>query len=154
MMFSISSGAAQSLLESSQRKRTVMRRLTQCVIVGILILGMVSVGMAQQVTGKGKSSSTVVPADACTAIQQYVARIDAARSIGEQARREEKYTQARKELEPVLQRYNLSVLVDEASEYAKLTEVVVRADPTDPKLADLLDKRLKVRGALLERCDQ
>lgn len=129
-----------------------MKKVAQYVIVGMMLLGMVSVGVAQQDMSKGKSSSSVVPPDVCKAIQQYVARVDAARSIGNKTGRAEKYAQAQKELEQVLKRYTQSALLEEATEYAKLTEVIVRTEPTDGKLAELLDKRLKLRGALLERC--
>jgi len=69
------------------------------------------------------------------------------------AQREEAYAQAHKDLEPILQQIKQTALTDAASQYAKLSEEIVTADSTSPKLAELLDKRLKARSTLLDHCD-
>ncbi len=98
-----------------------MKRFTLCMMVGVLILGVMSLSGAQSDTSKGNPSPATLPAAACQAIQQYVAKIDAARSMSDSAKRQETYTQAHKELESVVLRHKKSALADDAAQYAKLT---------------------------------
>jgi uncharacterized membrane protein affecting hemolysin expression len=98
------------------------------------------------------TSSQALPATVCKAITTYIAKVDAARSISEKAKREKQYAEARDGLSAVLDQYGQATLLTEASSYAQYTEIIATADPGKPGLADDLDKRLKSRSALLERC--
>ncbi len=132
-----------------------MKRLAIWMIVGAIFLGMWSFTEAQQPRGDGKTSPRALPAQECKAIEQYIAKIDAARSIREKTQREEKYAEAQAQLTAALKgRDEAAPLLGEALEYAKRTEQVATADPTDPKLSEILENRLKLRSALLERCTE
>ena len=131
-----------------------MTRQALCIMVGILFVATLSSVAAQQIKTNQPSSSVKLPADVCQAVQQYVAKIDAARSMNEASKREQTYAQAQKQLEPVLQRHKQMAIADMGSEYAKLTETVVKTDSTDPKLPKLLDERLALRAKLLDHCDE
>jgi hypothetical protein len=124
-----------------------MKRFAPCIAVGMLLVGLLCPAGAQQAPAAVRLSP-----EACAAVQQYVARIDASRSMNAAADREETYAQARKGLEPVLQRNKQAQLLDVASDYAKVSETIVKASATDPKLPELVDKRLKLRSRLLDHC--
>jgi vacuolar-type H+-ATPase subunit H len=116
-------------------------------MVGILVLGLAASVCAQQ------SSSAKLSTEACSGVQKYVAKIDATRGMAGKAQRQEAYAQAQKDLEPILQQIKQPAMTEAASQYAKLSEEIVAADSTTPNLPDLLDKRLKARGILLDHCD-
>lgn len=128
-----------------------MKRFALCMTVGIFIFGSLCPLGAQQ--GPAQQQPSVnVPAEACAAVQRFVARIDATRAMKDVADREKICEQAKKELEPVLKRFNQTGLLDTASAYAKVSEAIIKAPSTDPKLPELLDQKLKLRTKLLERC--
>ncbi|MBI4964959.1 MAG: hypothetical protein HY913_16920 [Desulfomonile tiedjei] len=130
-----------------------MNRLAIWVIVGAVCLGMAPFGHAQQSGGPGKPSGRELPRLECKAVETYIAKIDAARSIAEKERREERYAEAQAELKAALKGRDDDALLALAADYAKYTEQVAAADSADSKLADIVDKRLKLRSALLERCE-
>jgi len=129
-----------------------MKRLVIWMLVGAICFGAGSVALAQQSGGQRKASSKALSAQECKAMEQYIAKIDAARSISQKARREEKYEEAQAELTKALKGRDDNGVLAQALEYAKRTEQVVTTDPTDPKLAEILDSRLKLRSSLLDRC--
>jgi len=131
---------------------TVMKRLVIWMMAWAICLGVGPITEAQQSSGAEKASARALPAQECKAIEQYIAKIDAARSIREKAKREEKYEEAQAELKAALKGRDDATLLDQASEYAKSTELVASTDPTDSKLSEILDRRLKLRSGLLERC--
>lgn len=135
-----------------REKRTDMKRRTLCLIAGAIFLGMVTMSAAKQDAGKGKPSSGSLSADVCSAMEQYLARIDAAGALKEKAKREEKYAEARKELTEVLKRHDRASLLAEALEYENAAEQVVTADPTTDSFPGLVEKRINLRGELLGRC--
>jgi 7-keto-8-aminopelargonate synthetase-like enzyme len=130
-----------------------MKKLVMVLIVGAICLAAAVIAQAQQSGGEGKTSSRALPAQECKAIEQYIARIDAARSIREKAQRETKYSEAQAELKAALKSRDNAAPLAQATEYANTTEQVATMDPMDSKLSEVLDKRLKLRGALLERCE-
>jgi len=129
-----------------------MKKLWLCLIVGATCLGIVSSAGSQQGQGKGKASSGDLPAAVCQAIEQYIAKIDSARSISDKTQRTEKYTAAENELATVLKRHDRDSLLTQASAYARYTELVASSDPSDTKFSGLLEQRLNSRAALLEMC--
>ena len=129
-----------------------MKGTTLCLIVGAIFLGMVSLVEAQRDTSQGKPAAKALPAEVCSALEQYLAKIDAAGSLRDATKREEKYTEAQKELSEVLTRSERASLLKDALEYAKFVEQVVITDPTTKGFDGLLDKRIKMRGRLLEAC--
>jgi len=130
-----------------------MKRLAIWMMAWAICLGVGPITEAQQSGGAEKASSRALPAQECKAIEQYIAKIDSARSIKEKAQREEKYAGAQAELKAALKGRDDAALLDQASEYAKATELVASTDPTESKLSEILDKRLKLRSALLDRCE-
>jgi len=129
-----------------------MKRTTVCMIVGAILLGMISLVEAQQAPDRGKPLSKALPAEVCAALEQYVAKVDAAGSIKEPERRAEKYAEAQKGLTEVVTRKEQASLLEDALAYPKLVEQVVATDPTTKGFDELLDKRIKMRGTLLEAC--
>jgi hypothetical protein len=98
------------------------------------------------------ADSQPLPAAVCKAIEAYVAQIGAARSVSDKSKREAQYTEAKTTLASVLKQQGKDHLLDKASGYAELTEAVVIADSKSTDLADVLERRLKTRAALLEMC--
>ena len=129
-----------------------MKKLWLCLIVGATCLGIVSSAGSQQGQGKGKASSGDLPAAVCQAIEQYIAKIDSARSISDKTQRTERYAAAEDELSAALKRNDRASLLDQVSTYARYTELVASGDPTDAKFTELLEQRLNSRAALLEMC--
>ena len=129
-----------------------MKILATWIIVGAICFAVGPVAQAQQSGGEGKASSKALPAHECKAIELYIAKIDAARSISQKPQREEKYAEAQAELKTALKGSDDAAVLTQALEYAKRTEQVVTTDPTDQKLAEILDSRLKLRSGLLDRC--
>ena len=129
-----------------------MKRLALYLTLGIFCAAIVSFAGAQQSTRKGKSTSRGLPAEVCKALEQYVAKVDSARSMNEKASRDVKYKQAQEELAAVLKKYGKSALLSEASDYARYTELVVSVDAKDANMDQLIDQRLKKRTSLLEMC--
>lgn len=130
-----------------------MVRLALCVLVGTMFAGLLTVGYAQQDTSVAKTSTNQLTAEVCKAIEGYVARIDAARSIKEKDRREERYRQALESLTAVLKSQGETGLLAEAAQYAQFCEIVVSSDPTNPQFDVMVDKRLKTRSKLLQPCE-
>lgn len=133
-------------------KGTLMARLLVWLLVGTICAGMLTIAAAQQGTGSAKSSSQL-PAEVCQAMEQYVAGIDAARSMKEKKVRQEKYRKALEELAAVLKPRGETALVSQAEAYAQLSEQVVVADPSNQRFDEMVDARLKTRSALLQRCE-
>lgn len=129
-----------------------MKRTTICLIVGAIFLGMMSLVEAQQAPDKGKPASKTLPAEACSALERYLATIDAAASIKDAERRAEMYAEGQKRLTEVLTRKEQASLLADALTYAKVVEQVVTTDPTSKGFDQLLAKRLKMRETILEAC--
>ncbi len=129
-----------------------MKRVWLGLIVGLICLGMMAIAGGQQGTGKGQASPRDLPAAVCQAIEQYIAKIDAARSIGDKTQRTEKLSAAQDELASVLKRNDSTSLLSQASAYARYTELMASTDPTDTKFGELVEQRLNSRAALLEAC--
>lgn len=129
-----------------------MNRLVIWMMVGAICVGVGSLAQAQQSGGEGKASSKALSAQECKAIEQYIAKIDAARSISQKAQRDENYEEAQAELKTAVKGRGDDTVLAQALEYAKRTEQVVTTDPTDPRLTEILDRRLKLRSGLLDRC--
>jgi hypothetical protein len=113
-------------------------------ILGIICLAMVSIADAQQ--------SSDMPAAVCQALEHYVAQINSTVAVSEKPARQEHYTVALSALTPVLKQYKKDQLLAQAAEYAQYCELVTAADPTNPKLGELLDKKLKLGAALQGLC--
>ena len=130
-----------------------MKRLALWMIAGAIFLGVGAVFEAQQSGGAGKTSSAALPANVCKAIEQYIAKIDASRSVKDKGQREERYSEAQTELKSAFKGRDDAPIIAEAEDYARYTEQIANTDPTDTRLTDILDKRLKFRSALLDRCE-
>ncbi len=129
-----------------------MKTLALCVIVGFTCMAVHTTAWAQASSGRGKPSTDAPPREVCQAIEAYIGNIDAAKSKADPSKRAETYAEANRALESVLQKYNRTSLLAEATQYATYAEQVLLRDATDPQLPELLDKRLKVRAGLLELC--
>ncbi len=86
-------------------------------------------------------------------MEGYVAGIDAARSMKEKTAREENYRKSLETLTAVLKPRGESSLLAQAEAYARYSEQVVVADPSNPKFDEMVNKRLKTRSQLLQRCE-
>lgn len=118
-----------------------------------LRLGSTCLVSADPVVSQEPSPSPgILPQEVCAALEAYFAKVNAARSIADEAQRKEKYNEAKTELEQLLQKHGSTASLTQASLYASYSEQVVTSDAADPKLPELLDKRLKVRMTLLESC--
>jgi hypothetical protein len=133
-------------------KGATMKRLVMIVLTVVISLGAISLAMGQPPAPESATDSQALPAAVCNAIATYIAKVDAARSVSEKAKREAKYDEAKSELASVLNRYDKASLLTEAYSYVRYTEIVATADPGKAGLDDDLDKRLKSRSALLQRC--
>jgi hypothetical protein len=132
-----------------------MKRLALCLILGIVCMGMVSYAEAQEKAGKGKSSSKTLPSEVCKAIEQYVAKIDAARAVKDPATRSGMYFEAAAALQDpasMLKGPDKDNVLSIAANYAGYTEMVVSGDAKDAHLDTVLEKRLNARTELLEMC--
>ncbi|MBI5249700.1 MAG: hypothetical protein HY912_09410 [Desulfomonile tiedjei] len=128
-----------------------MKKLALCLALVTVFLSMACIAGAQKSLGRGQLSGEA-PSELCNAIEQYVAQIDATRAIRDKARREAKYTEAQKELAPVLKQYDKVQMLDAAASYAHYSELVLTTDPADVSFSDNVDKRLKSRTDLMEPC--
>lgn len=90
--------------------------------------------------------------EVCTAIEAYVAAVNAARSLKEKQERQERYEQAKARLESVLRASEWASIISTALAYASYSEQIVTLDATDSHLPDLLEKRLKIQQTLLAPC--
>lgn len=131
----------------------LMSKLVVWILVGTICAGLPMIAQAQQGSGGAKSSSAQLPAEVCKAMERYVAQIDAARSLKEKTLREEKYREGLEGLTAVLKPRGETSLLAQAEEYARLCEAVVTADSTNPKLDEMVNKRLMTRSQLLQRCE-
>jgi len=121
-------------------------------MLGVICLGVFSLSSAQAQQSGGKPVSSAPPREVCRAIEAYVAKVDSAKSISDKTKRAEQYAEAKQDLETVLKKHNQTALLGKALDYAPFTEQVVTAEATNPKLNEYLEKRSKLREALLEIC--
>lgn len=121
-------------------------------LVGLPFLMLVAPVDSQESEESTGSSSRILPQEVCAALEAYFAKVNAARSVADKAQRQEKYNEAKAELEQLLQKHGSTALLTQASLYASYSEQVVTCDAADPKLPELVDKRLKVRATLLSSC--
>jgi hypothetical protein len=145
-------GAESADSDFQSRERWVMKKLGLCLMVGMLCLTMMSIAGAQQEAGKVKASSSDLSGAVCQAIEQYISKVDSARSLKAKTEREEKYAEAQNGLAEVLQRHDKSALLSQVTAYATYTELVAHTDPTNPQFDKIVDQRLKSRAALLDMC--
>jgi len=130
-----------------------MRTLAVCFIIGLTSMAMASLSCAHAPAGSAKASGNAPPREVCQAIESYIGKIDAAKAQADASKRAETYAEANAALESVLKKYNRTALYPEATKYATYAEQIHTRDATDPELPELIDKRLKVRAALLELCE-
>lgn len=121
--------------------------------MALACLGAISLAMGQPTGAKSGAAPSERMLVVCQALTTYIAKVDAARSISDKEKREAKYTEAKNELSSALNQSEQAELLGEASSYARYTETIATADPGKPDMADDLEKRLKSRSALLERCE-
>lgn len=121
-----------------------MKRLILWLIAAALFPAMALVAVAQD--------SSTVPADVCKAIEQYVARVNTIGTLSDKSARQEYYSKALSDLEPVIKRYKMDRLLPLATEFSQYTELVAVTDPVDAKFGEVTDKRLKSRAALQNIC--
>lgn len=129
-----------------------MKSPVLCLILVVICLGVFSLADAQAQQSGGKTASSAPPREVCRAIEAYVAKVDTAKSISDPSKRAEQYSEAKQDLETVLKRSNQTSLLGKALDYVPYTEQVVTAEATNPKLNEYLEKRSKLREALLEIC--
>ena len=121
-------------------------------ILGIICLGIFSVAGAQAQQSGAKPASSAPTREVCRAIEAYVAKVDSAKSMSDPSKRADQYAEAKRNLETVLKRNNQTSMLAMASDYVPYTEQVVTAEATNPKLNEYLEKRSKLREALLDMC--
>ena len=129
-----------------------MNRLVLCLVIGALCVGLGATAEAQVPGNRKGPSSVPLPAQVCTAVEAYIAKVTSARSMGDKTKRQKEYDEAKSQLEPILRRYNRDAALAEALSFASYSEQVVTTDAADPKLAGLLDKRARSRQRLLDSC--
>jgi hypothetical protein len=129
-----------------------MKRLALCLIVGMICLGVGSIVLGQQDSGGVKPKPDSLPADACKAIEQYVAKINAAGSVKDKAKREVQYSQAQDGLTTALKNLGRPEVIEHAMGYSQYTEQIVVTDPLDKGYGDLVEKRIKLSELLLNLC--
>lgn len=130
----------------------IMKSLLLCLVIAMVCTGLESPARCQEPGKQTKSSPDTLPAEVCTALQAYIAKVSTARSLTDKAKRQERYNEAKAQLEPTLRRHNRTGLLAQALSFASYSEQVVATDAADPKLPDLLDKRAKSRQTLLGSC--
>lgn len=94
-----------------------------------------------------------IPDDLCGAIVTYFAEIDAVRGTESKPQRHEGYAQARAKLEPWLKKYEQLSVSKEILDYATYSEMINSGDATDPKFIGFVDKTLKIRASIIDRCN-
>ena len=129
-----------------------MKKLVMCAVAVMACMGIFSIAGAQTSPEKAKTAQDSLPREACQALETYIANIDAAQAQRDPSRLAERYDAAKAQLEPILKRYNKTSVLDQAYLYATYTEQVVTKDATDALLGEAMEKRLKLRAALLESC--
>jgi hypothetical protein len=129
-----------------------MKRLALCLIVGVLCLVLGSVVQAQQGSSSVRPQPDTLPADACSAIERYVATINAAGSASDKAKREEQYSQAQAALAAAFKSLNRPDVLEHATAYSQCTEVIVVTDPLNKEYGDLVQKRINLSQLLLNLC--
>jgi hypothetical protein len=117
------------------------------ILIGAICIGSASFGHTQQ-SGKERQYSAKI----CRVVEQFLAKMDAARSVQEKSRRAEKCAEAKKEITEALKGENAEPVIAAAVEYGRLTEEIAAMDPLDPKFDILLDQKLNIRSDLLGRC--
>jgi len=129
-----------------------MKAFLLCLLLGSMCLVPAAPVVSQELAESESPSPGSLPQEVCAALEAYFAKVNSARSMADQAQRQEKYNEAKAELERLLRKHGSTALLTQASLYASYSEQVVTSDAADPKLPELLDKRLKVRMTLLESC--
>jgi hypothetical protein len=129
-----------------------MKSRILCLILGVICLGMFSIAGVEAQQGGAKSVSSAPPREVCRAIEEYVAKVDSAKSMSDPSKRAKQYEEAKQDLETVLKKHNQTELLGKALDYVPFTEQVATAEATNPKLNEYLEKRSKLRETLLEIC--
>ncbi len=129
-----------------------MKTLAVCLAVWLTCMTVTSLSCAQAPSGSGKAAAGTPPREVCQAIESYLSKIDSAKAQVDATKRADTYAEANAELGSVLKKNNRTPLFAEATQYATYAEQIHTRDATDPELPDLIDKRLKVRAALLDLC--
>jgi hypothetical protein len=129
-----------------------MKSQVLCLILGVICIGAFSIASAQAQKSANKAASSAPPREVCRAIEAYVAKVDAAKSMSDPSARAKQYEAAKQDLETVLKKRNQTELLGKALDYVPFTEQVVTTEATNPKLNEYLAKRSKLREALLEIC--
>lgn len=94
-----------------------------------------------------------IPDDFCGAIVTYLSEIDAVKGTDSKSQRLEGYAQARAKLEPWLKKYERLSVSKEILDYATYSEMINNGDATDPKFIGYVDKTLKIRASIIDRCN-
>lgn len=94
-----------------------------------------------------------IPDDFCGAVVTYFAEIDAVKGTDSKSQRLEGYAQARVKLEPWLRKYERLSVSREILDYATYSEMINSGDATDPKFIGFVDKTLKIRASIIDRCN-
>ncbi|MFH1113313.1 MAG: hypothetical protein V1792_05280 [Pseudomonadota bacterium] len=129
-----------------------MKRLTICLAIGLVCLSLISVLAAPKDPSKEKALTPNLSDEACKAIEQYIASVEAAGSLKDAAARKVQYAAAEEELAEVLKRNGKAALLTEITEYARYSEVAATAGSRDPNLTRILSDQLKTRSKLLGWC--
>ncbi|MDQ7782036.1 MAG: hypothetical protein RDU20_04105 [Desulfomonilaceae bacterium] len=128
-----------------------MTKSTLCFTVGLICLSLISTVAAQQDSARRKTPRSL-PTEVCRAMEQYIATVEAARSVKDGDDRKARYAAAEKKLAEVLKRYGKTALLTEITEYAHYSERAATAGARDPDLTKILADQLKIRTKLLEWC--
>lgn len=129
-----------------------MKLTAVCLAVLVGCLAVLSVAGGQSGPDGGKAPAQSPSPEVCQALESYVAKIDAAKSINEPSERSKKYAEAEAPLEKVLKKANQASLLADVVLYASYTEAVASKDATDPELGAALERRSKMREYLLQLC--
>jgi hypothetical protein len=129
-----------------------MKRRVLGILSAIICLGFVTISSAQQVVPDQTKTTEQWPQKVCNPIASYFAYIDAAGSIDNKAVRQSKYSDAKQSLVAALKPLGRQSLIEGLTEYQRITESMVIADPSKPGASDLEDKLLEIRTKTLGHC--
>lgn len=110
------------------------------------------VGLVSGATGQTGQIPATLPNDVCKTVLKFVSRVDAAKSILDPNDRAKQYESAKIELQKGLKSSAVDKLAPDILKYIDYTEQIISLDATDPKLTDVLKKRLDLRSAILSAC--
>ncbi len=133
-------------------KEAVMKQLRICAIVGLVCLSLISVVAGKQDPNNKKTPDGNLPSEVCLGIQQYIADVEAAKSMKDVSARKTQYSAAEQRLAEILKRNGKMRLLKEITEYAHYSEMAAAAGSRDPNLTKILADQLKTRTKLLEWC--